>query len=257
MVAVEKKAKTVEGAVALALEELQITEDKVNIEIIEEPKKSLFGMFGGKPAVVRVVVKEEAPVSAVAEAVPEVPVAAAVVKEKKPAPAAQTVVAAEPVKEKDPADTEKAVSAAKVFLQEVFKSMKMEIVMERFYNKNDESTVLKLHGPGMGILIGKHGQTLDALQYLTNLVANKHSQERVRIVVDVEDYRERRKETLVRLAQRLADKVRRSGEKVVLEPMNPYERKIIHMTLQNDRKLITYSEGEEPNRKTVIALKNN
>ena len=107
----------------------------------------------------------------------------------------------------------------------------------------------------MGVLIGKHGQTLDSLQYLTNLVANKHSQERVRFIVDVEDYRERRKETLIRLAQRLADKVKRTGEKVVLEPMNPYERKLIHMTLQNDEKVTTHSEGEEPYRKAVIDLK--
>lgn len=109
----------------------------------------------------------------------------------------------------------------------------------------------------MGILIGKHGQTLDALQYLTNLVANKNSSERIRIIIDVEDYRERRIETLSRLAVRLADKVKRNGERVVLEPMNPHERKIIHMALQNDRRITTLSEGEEPYRKVVIELKNN
>lgn len=109
----------------------------------------------------------------------------------------------------------------------------------------------------MGILIGKHGQTLDALQYLTNLVANKNSSERIRIIIDVEDYRERRIETLSRLAVRLADKVKRNGERVVLEPMNPHERKIIHMALQNDRHITTLSEGEEPYRKVVIELKNN
>ena len=107
----------------------------------------------------------------------------------------------------------------------------------------------------MGILIGKHGQTLDALQYLTNLVANKNSSERIRIIIDVEDYRERRIETLSRLAVRLADKVKRNGERVVLEPMNPHERKIIHMALQNDRRITTLSEGEEPYRKVIIELK--
>ena len=128
-------------------------------------------------------------------------------------------------------------------------------VMEKFVNKADSTVTLKLHGPDMGILIGKHGQTLDALQYLTNLVANKNSSERIRIIIDVEDYRERRIETLSRLAVRLADKVKRNGERVVLEPMNPHERKIIHMALQNDRRITTLSEGEEPYRKVVLELK--
>ena len=107
----------------------------------------------------------------------------------------------------------------------------------------------------MGILIGKHGQTLDSLQYLTNLVANKNSENRVHIVIDVENYRERRSETLTRLAKRLADKVKKSGERVVLEPMNPHERKIIHTALQNDSRITTLSEGSEPYRKVVIELK--
>ena len=150
---------------------------------------------------------------------------------------------------------EEAVQAGKEFLQKIFLSMKIEVVMEKFVNKADGTVTLKLHGPDMGILIGKHGQTLDALQYLTNLVANKNSSERIRLIIDVEDYRERRIETLSRLAVRLADKVKRNGERVVLEPMNPHERKIIHMALQNDRRITTLSEGEEPYRKVVIELK--
>ena len=133
--------------------------------------------------------------------------------------------------------------------------MKIEVVMEKFVNKNDGSVTFKLHGADMGILIGKHGQTLDSLQYLTNLVANKNSAERVRVIIDVEDYRDRRIETLNRLAYRLADKVKRSGERVALEPMNPHERKIIHMALQNDRRVTTLSEGDEPFRHVVIELK--
>jgi spoIIIJ-associated protein len=105
------------------------------------------------------------------------------------------------------------------------------------------------------MLIGKHGQTLDALQYLTNIVANKDSSRRIKVVLDVENYRKRREETLTRLALRLADRVKHRREKVVLEPMNPQERKVIHMTLQNDGRIITYSEGEEPFRRVVIALK--
>ena len=150
---------------------------------------------------------------------------------------------------------EAAVDAAKEFLQKIFNAMRIEVVMEKFINKNEGVVTFKLHGSDMGILIGKHGQTLDSLQYLTNLVANKNSAERIRIVIDIEDYRERRVETLNRLAQRLADKVKRTGERVVLEPMNPHERKIIHVALQNDRRITTLSEGEEPYRRVVIELK--
>ena len=175
----------------------------------------------------------------------------------------------ETVKEEAPAATEEraarepkkfvvndeAVAKAREFLQKVFNAMKIEVVMEKFVNKNDGTVTFKLHGADMGILIGKHGQTLDSLQYLTNLVANKNSAERVRVIIDVEDYRDRRIETLNRLAYRLADKVKRSGERVALEPMNPHERKIIHMALQNDRRVTTLSEGDEPYRHVVIELK--
>ena len=150
---------------------------------------------------------------------------------------------------------DEAIIAAKEFLQRVFTAMKIEVAMEKFINKNDGSVTFKLHGQDMGILIGKHGQTLDSLQYLTNLVANKTSNERVRVVIDVEDYRDRRIETLTRLANRLADKVKRTGERVALEPMNPHERKIIHMALQGDRRVTTLSEGDDPYRHVVIELK--
>ncbi|WP_299448514.1 RNA-binding cell elongation regulator Jag/EloR [uncultured Phascolarctobacterium sp.] len=150
---------------------------------------------------------------------------------------------------------DESVTAAKDFLQKVFNAMKIDVVMEKFINKNDGSVTFKLHGDDMGILIGKHGQTLDSLQYLTNLVANKTSAERVRVIIDVEDYRDRRIETLTRLAIRLADKVKRTGERVALEPMNPHERKIIHMALQGDRRVTTLSEGDDPYRHVVIELK--
>ena len=151
--------------------------------------------------------------------------------------------------------SDEAVAAAKEFLQKIFNSMHIEVAMEKFINKNDGSVTFRLHGDDMGILIGKHGQTLDSLQYLTNLVANKNSNERVCVIIDVEDYRDRRIETLNRLAARLADKVKRTGERVALEPMNPHERKIIHMALQGDRRVTTLSEGDEPYRHVVIELK--
>ena len=219
----EKTGKNVDEALEQALNELKTTRDKVNIEVIEEAKNGLFGLFS-KKAKIRVTLKDAA--AKISDVVEEA------------------------------LDNIKAdVQAGKEFLQKIFHSMKIEVVMEKFVNKADSTVTLKLHGPDMGILIGKHGQTLDALQYLTNLVANKNSSERIRIIIDVEDYRERRIETLSRLAVRLADKVKRNGERVVLEPMNPHERKIIHMALQNDRRITTLSEGEEPYRKVVIELK--
>lgn len=145
------------------------------------------------------------------------------------------------------------VNVAKDFLASIFETMKLKVFMEKM--SNDDHVTINLRGEDLGLLIGKHGQTLDALQYLTNLAANRDVEERVRIVLDVEDYRKRRTETLSRLANRLADKVKRRGEKVMLEPMSPHERKIIHMALQDDHRVFTYSEGEEPYRKVVIALK--
>ncbi|WP_371375732.1 RNA-binding cell elongation regulator Jag/EloR [Sporomusa aerivorans] len=145
------------------------------------------------------------------------------------------------------------VEEAKQFLAKTFQAMKLDVSMEKMTHA--DHVVINLRGDDLGVLIGKHGQTLDALQYLTNLAANKDAEERSRIILDVEDYRKRRAETLSRLAMRLADKVKRRGERVVLEPMSPQERKIIHMALQNDHRIVTYSEGDEPYRKVVIALK--
>lgn len=145
------------------------------------------------------------------------------------------------------------IKVAKDFLESIFNLMKLEVHIEEIAKQ--DNTVFNVRGNDLGILIGKHGQTLDALQYLTNLTANRDTESKVRIVIDVENYRQRRAETLTRLASRLADNVRRRGEKVVLEPMSSNERKIIHMALQNDHRVVTYSEGEEPYRKVVIALK--
>jgi spoIIIJ-associated protein len=131
--------------------------------------------------------------------------------------------------------------------------MKISVSVEKI--TTDDHVLFNLRGNDLGVLIGKHGQTLDALQYLVNLAANRDSMERVRVLLDVEDYRKRRADTLTQLALRLADKVKRRGEKVILEPMSSHERKIIHMALQNDQRIATFSEGEDPFRKVVIALK--
>lgn len=316
MAFVEKTAKTVEEAVAAALQELNITKEEAVIEVLQEAKKGFLGFFG-QDAKVRVTVKEaavEAPAEAVEEEKGELNKAMENLGESLAAVAAAATAEVEKkvadIKEKVEQDTQEAkeavvqkvseakeeigkkaakvkedavdgaidalnslkgekpakdarkyvvndeaVNTAKEFLQKVFNAIKIEVVMEKFINKNDGTVTFKLHGDDMGILIGKHGQTLDSLQYLTNLVANKNSSERVRVIIDVEDYRDRRIETLTRLAHRLADKVKRNGERVALEPMNPHERKIIHMALQSDRKVTTLSEGDEPYRHVVIELK--
>lgn len=324
MAFVEKTGKSVDEAVAAALEELKITADEAVIEVLEEGKKGFFG-FGRKDARVRVSVKEApvaveetvaAPVAektvseAASEAVSAVKeaadIAVSTLAKKAESVKAEATSAAEDFSKKaadaaedfgkkaeaakdDAVDSaisalnalksehygrerserprrefreprkyavnDEAVNAAREFLQKVFNAMRIDVVMEKFINKYDGSVTLRLHGADMGILIGKHGQTLDSLQYLTNLVANKNSTERVRVVIDVEDYRDRRIETLTRLARRLADKVKRTGERVALEPMNPHERKIIHMALQRDNRVTTLSEGDDPFRHVVIELK--
>jgi spoIIIJ-associated protein len=221
MKVVEVSGKTVEAALEAALAELFVSRDEVEYVVLEEPSKGFLGFFGGKPAKIRVSLKT----------------AAINVEETEKQKAVST----------DP------VIVASDFLKSVFSAMKLKVSIERM-TKSD-NIVLNLHGDNLGVLIGKHGQTLDALQYLTNLAAHRDSETRTRIVIDVEDYRKRREETLIRLARRLADKVKMRGEKVVLEPMSPQERKIIHMALQNEQLVTTYSEGEEPYRKVVIALK--
>lgn len=292
MAFVEKTGKTVEEAVAAALKELNVTADDAVVEVLQEAKSGFLGFFG-KDAKVRVTVKEteaavaeeiapEAPAKTVeeatADAVAAVKEAASVAADAVAVKAVETkdtvidsaISALESLKEEPKAKeagerpareprkyvvNDEAILVAKEFLQKVFKAMKIEVAMEKFINKNDGSVTFKLHGADMGILIGKHSQTLDSLQYLTNLVANKNSSDRVRVIIDVEDYRDRRIETLNRLASRLADKVKRTGERVALEPMNPHERKIIHMALQGDRRVTTLSEGDEPYRHVVIELK--
>lgn len=144
---------------------------------------------------------------------------------------------------------------AKDFLKEVFAAMDLTVVCDVQYNKEEESMDIELSGDEMGILIGKRGQTLDSLQYLVSLVVNKDTENYIRVKVDTENYRKRRKETLENLAKNISYKVKRTKRPVSLEPMNPYERRIIHSALQNDRYVTTYSEGDEPFRHVVVVLK--
>ena len=145
--------------------------------------------------------------------------------------------------------------SAKNFLNDVFAAMDMTVVVDVKYNEEEKEMDIDLSGDEMGVLIGKRGQTLDSLQYLVSLVVNKESEDYIRVKVDTENYRERRKETLENLAKNIAYKVKRTRRTVALEPMNPYERRIIHSALQNDKYVTTHSEGEEPFRKVVVSLK--
>ena len=155
-------------------------------------------------------------------------------------------------------EEEKKVSiedTAKNFLKDVFNAMNLAVVVNTQYDEEEKNLTIDLAGEDMGMLIGKRGQTLDSLQYLVSLVVNKESESYIRVKLDTENYRERRKETLENLAKNIAYKVKRTRRSVALEPMNPYERRIIHSALQDDKYVTTHSEGEEPFRKVVVTLK--
>lgn len=141
------------------------------------------------------------------------------------------------------------------FLEKVFAAMEIQVGINIVENQEDNVMNIDLSGEDMGILIGKRGQTLDSLQYLVSLVVNKGEEDYVRVKVDTENYRQRRKDTLENLAKNISQKVKRTGKTIILEPMNPYERRVIHSALQQDRFVETHSEGEEPFRRVVVALK--
>lgn len=276
---VEATGKTIEDAVRSGLVQLGLTRDEVTVEVLSEPKSGFLGI-GSKPAVVRVTAKEEAEhvlqrqqedvrkaeeaekqaadAAGIAEAeppCPEEPVSAPAESEiDHPADGAKDSVAASPADEsadqKEDFTAEEAAAKAREFLQEVLKNMGMQVVIEKMIKP--DKIILHLHGKNLGILIGKHGQTLDALQYLTNLTTNQGKETRHFIMLDVENYRHRREETLKQLALRLSGRVKKKGDRVVLEPMNGYERKIIHVALQDADHVRTESEGQDPYRHVVI-----
>lgn len=203
---IEMTGRNVEEAVKYALDELKVTKDKVNIEIIDEGNKGLFNIIGARPAKVRVKLKKD------------------------------------------------YIGDAQVFLKNILNFMNIEAEIQ--VTQKENALRVELSGSDMGILIGYRGETLDSLQYLTSLVVNKgHNFEYKRVIIDTENYREKREETLKRLAKRIADKVRNSGRMIKLEPMNPYERRIIHSALQDENDIETFSEGEEPFRRVVVNLK--
>lgn len=241
-------AKTIEAAVAEGLKQLGISREEAVVHVVEQPSSGLFGLIHKKMAVVDISAPdEEVPAeepkqeeAAPAEAPKEAPAPKAEEKEKK---GREDFVFKQE-------EQDKTAEEAKKFLASVFKGMHLDVTMECLMN--EERILLNLHGEGLGILIGKHGQTLDALQYLTNLAAGKAFHHHYFVLLDVENYRERRKDTLEALARRLAAKVKRTGEPVKLEPMAAGERRIIHLALQDDGAVTTESEGEAPHRYVVI-----
>lgn len=272
-------AKTLDDAITDALVELGVTSDQLDYIVIEKGSAGFLGI-GMKQAVIKARRKQEVPVeTAEPEAAAEEPVKEESVKEEpakeekrdnrkkknrksshhKDHREQEEHREAAPAKEKKEVELapveEVTMETCRKFVQDVLEAMHMEDVQVTASVDEEGALAINMDGKDMGILIGKRGQTLDSLQYLTNRVANKMQSGYVRVKLDTEDYRRRRKETLENLAKNIAGKVKRTRRTVALEPMNPYERRIIHSALQSDPYVTTHSEGEEPYRKVVVTLK--
>lgn len=244
-------AKTLDDAITEALIQLGATSDQVEYDIIEKGSTGFLGI-GSKQAVIKAWKKVETPeVEEIKEEIKQE------IEKEKEFTIEEKVVEEHLVKEQKEhklgAVENTTVLACEAFLQDVLKTMGMEV--EIISHIDEEGALnIEMKGENMGILIGKRGQTLDSLQYLTNRVANKSQEEYVRVKLDTENYRQRRKETLENLAKNIAYKVKRTKKQISLEPMNPYERRVIHSALQGDKYVSTHSEGEEPYRRVVITL---
>ncbi len=238
----EFSAKTVDDAITAACQDFFVTSDKLDYEVLEEGSSGFLGI-GAKPALIKARVKEDKEI--VKESVKE-PVKEVLKEEKKSVKETAKV---------SNVDAREVEEAAKKFLGEVFDAMEMEVIVDARYDDAEKALDVDMRGEEIGILIGKRGQTLDSLQYLVSLVVNRGQADYIRVKLDTENYRQRRKETLENLAKNIAYKVKRTKRPVSLEPMNPYERRIIHSALQNDRYVTTHSEGEEPFRRVVVSLK--
>ncbi|MGN0194113.1 MAG: RNA-binding cell elongation regulator Jag/EloR [Pseudoramibacter sp.] len=223
---ITEKGKTIDEAVQKALTRLSAEKDQVDIHVVQEPEVGFIGLFGKKEAIVEVTLKESFDPEKQAEAYVE-----------------------------DEAD--KVQKLASSFLSDMFQAMQLDVEIQTSYETEDDVLNIELSGDKMGLLIGRRGQTLDAIQYLTSLAVNKKTDHHVRVCINTEHYREKRQQTLENLANKMANKVARSHRKFSLEPMNPGERRIIHATLQDDKRVYTYSEGQDPYRYVVIDLKEN
>lgn len=266
-------AKTLDDAITEALVQLGVTSDRLDYIVVEKGSEGFLGI-GRKQAVIKARRKrEEKPVEeTVEESKVETPVKEEVKPEKKTEKKLKKEhshtkknvreekpeVKSEPKKEVELAKVEpQTIETCEKFIYDVMNAMGMDDVKVTSVVDEEGALSINMEGSNMGILIGKRGQTLDSLQYLTNRVANKMQDGYVRVKLDTEDYRRRRKETLENLAKNIASKVKRTRKTVSLEPMNPYERRIIHSALQSDPAVSTHSEGEEPYRRVVVTLVRN
>lgn len=273
---IEIKAKTVEDAITEASLKLGVTSDKMEYEVLEEGSAGFFGI-GKRDAVILAHKKEEKIKEKKEEVKEKVKKTAKSAKkevknkkkdfrkdtkkEAKKEAKRESIIEEEPVQQAVPKKqkeitpmNEETIKVCEEYLLSILKEMGLDAkVTSR--EEEDHSLYMDVSGEDMGLIIGKRGQTLDALQYLLNRVAGTHQDNNVRIKLDTEDYRERRKKTLENLARNIASKAKKTNRNVVLEPMNPYERMIIHSTLQQDPAVTTYSKGKEPYRTVVVALK--
>lgn len=212
---VEKSAKTVQEAIELAVQELGAISENVEVEVLEEGNKGLFGIIGGKMAKVKVTIK--------------------------------------PTSVSNGSKVNKIDNNIEEFLLNIIQNLNIHADVEM---DQDESKILvRITGQDVGILIGRRGETLDAIQYLASIVANRKTERHKKVIIDIESYRERREEALVRLANKLANRVVKHKKSITLEPMTAYERRVIHAALQTNKLIDTYSIGEEPYRKIVIKLR--
>lgn len=233
----EFEAKTTEDAITEACRAFSVTSDQLEYEVIHEGSSGFLGM-GAKPALIKARIKS---LEQVTEELIQSTKKREFTEQRKERTGEVDITAVE----------KKATN----FLKSVFDSMDMEVSLTCTMDDINNVMTVDMAGEDMGVLIGKRGQTLDSLQYLTSLVANKGNGEYIHLKLDTENYRERRKQTLENLAKNIAYKVKRTRRSVSLEPMNPYERRIIHSALQNDKFVTTHSEGEEPYRQVVVTLK--
>lgn len=256
-------AKTVNDAITEASIELGIASTDMEYEVVEEGSAGFLGI-GKKQAVIKAWKKDEKPAKKEVkkeskkevkkeEPKKEVVKEETLKEEVKEEPEVKVEEKATVKEEKHVEVTQETKDACEKFLVDVLKTMGMEVKLTSSIDE-DGALSIDMEGENMGILIGKRGQTLDSLQYLTNRVANKMQEGYVRVKLDTENYRQRRKETLENLAKNIAHKVKRTKKSVSLEPMNPYERRIIHSALQGDKYVSTHSEGEEPYRRVVVTL---
>lgn len=252
----EWTGRTVEAALEAAAADLGCAPASLEYTVLEQPSRGFLGLIGRKDARIRVRDIDGAAVAETKAADPSADMAELETRleeevEETQVDAPAKAASAKAAKAKDAVSLLEQEQRARKFLEDVFAAMKIEVELQR--SETEEGILFQIEGESLGILIGKHGQTLDALQYLTNLAANRGvAGERLHVQLDIEGYRARREETLTRLAGHLAEKACRIGQEIHLEPMNRHERKIIHMALQDSRNVSTYSAGDEPRRYVVI-----